>query len=65
MLTSIGGQKKDLVEEKVGGRCIRIKLEHECSCEHMGTMWESPNVLNFWCESSLSTVVLDPDGGRD
>lgn len=64
MLTSIGGQKEDLVK-KVGGRCIHIKLEYECSCEHMGTMWESPNVLNFWCESSLTLVVLDPDGGCD
>lgn len=64
MLTSIGGQKEDLVK-KVGGICIHIKLEHECSCEHMGTMWESPYVLNFWCESSLTMVVRDPDGGLD
>lgn len=60
-MTSIGGQKEDLVE-KVGGRCIHIKLKHECCCE---LMWESPNVLNFWCESSLTMVVLDPDGGHD
>lgn len=64
MLTSIGRQKEDLVK-KVGDRHIHIKWEHECSCEHMDTMWESPNVLNFWYESSLTMVVLDPDGGHD